>query len=272
MPTPAASAPTALVTGATAGIGYAVANALAARGHDLVLVARDRDRLDAVSAALAERYGVTCEVLRADLADPDQRLAVEHRLSEPAAPIEVLVNNAGFSLGRSFLRTAIEDEERMLAVLVHAVLRLSRVAAGAMVARGSGVIVNISSVAGFVPYGTYGAAKAWVTSFTQSLAAELSGSGARAVAVCPGFVRTEFHDRAGLRMGGLPGPAWVSLEEVVTAVVGAIERPGPAVVVPTRRYRVIAALGRHAPFRLIGLAARRTGGFRPGRPSDEPTD
>ena len=195
---------TALVTGATAGIGWSFAKALAADGHDVVLVARDEARLDERAERAAAMHGVEAEVLVADLSDRDQLQRVADRLASDDEPVDLLVNNAGFGLKTSFTRGELADEERMFDVLCRAVLVTSYASARAMRARGHGAIVNVSSVAGFLASGTYSAAKSWVTVFTEGLATELAGTGVTATVVCPGFVRTEFHARA---RHGHEGPA-----------------------------------------------------------------
>ncbi|REF36102.1 SDR family NAD(P)-dependent oxidoreductase [Thermasporomyces composti] len=247
--------PTALITGSTAGIGRAFAEALAARRYDLVLVARDLTRLGAVAEELSSRYTVHCDVLSADLAEPAAVRAVENRIADTSP--DLLVNNAGFGLGSRFLDTPVEEEERLLDVLVRAVLRLTRAALPSMVARGSGAVVNVSSVAGFAPYGTYGAAKAWVTSFTEAVANEVAGTGVRVVAVCPGFVRTEFHQRSGAWPKGLPGWMWLTSEDVVSATLRHLDagRTSP-VLVPTLRYRLVAGAARHLPRPLVRSVSR----------------
>lgn len=247
--------PTALVTGPTAGLGRAFAEALAARRYDLVLVARNLDRLGAVAEELSSRYTVHCDVLPADLADGAALRAVEKRIVE--TPLDLLVNNAGFGLGSRFLDTPVEEEERLVDVHVRAVLRLTRAALPAMVERGSGAVVNVSSVAGFAPYGTYGAAKAWVTSFSEAVANEVAGSRVRVLAVCPGFVRTEFHQRSGAWPKGLPSWMWLTAEEVVAATLRHLDtgRTAP-VLVPTRRYRLVAGAARHLPRPLVRSVSR----------------
>jgi short-subunit dehydrogenase len=247
--------PTALITGATAGIGTEFARRLAAQGHDLVLVARDEDRLEATAADLRHRFGGGVVVLPADLADRDQCARVEARLADRDRPVDLLVNNAGFGTGHRFSRGQLADEERQLDVLVRAVLRLSHAAVGGMVERRHGGIVNVSSVAAWTPTGTYSAAKAWVTTFSEGLDAELAGTGVRVVAVAPGFTRTEFHSRAGMDMSGVPDWMWLDADQVVRAALAALGTRR-TVVVPGRQYRLLAGLARHAPSRLVARAAR----------------
>ena len=252
---------TALITGATAGIGHAFARRLAADRHDLVLVARDRDRLESTAKELHTSYAVDVEVVVADLAADDGCLLVEDRLADSTRPVDLLVNNAGFSVNRAFLRGDVDDEERMLRVLVRAVLRLTHAAVPGMVQRGHGAVINVSSVASFVPQGTYSAAKAWVTSFSQGLATDLDGTGIRVLALCPGFTRTEFHERASLDMRGLPGFVWLGADDVVDEALDALRR-NAVLCVPGLRYKAAVAVIRHLPVRGIGLVAHR---FRGGR-------
>ncbi|MEP7021767.1 MAG: SDR family oxidoreductase, partial [Pseudonocardiales bacterium] len=199
--------PTALVTGATSGIGAEFARQLAASGHDLILVARDADRLAASQTSLASEFGIEVEVLPADLITDSGCEAVAARIIEAQRPVDILVNNAGFGMYQRFGLAELADEERQLALNVRAVLRLTHAAVRAMTGRGSGKIINISSVAGFVPRGgnaTYSASKAWVTMFSEALAVQLSGSGVSVTAVCPGFTHTEFHERAHADMSHVP--------------------------------------------------------------------
>ncbi len=247
---------TALVTGATAGIGNAFARRLAAEGNGLVLVARDAVRLAEVSEDLRERHGVAVEVLAADLCDREQLERVAERLRDGSRPIDLLVSNAGFGVNAPFLSGDLAEEERMLDVLVRAVLVLSRAAAPGMVARGRGAIVTVSSVAGFLLGGTYAAAKAWATAFTASLAGELAGTGVTATALCPGFVRTEFHRRAAMDVSHLPAWAWLDADRLVADCLADVRR-GRVISVPSLRYKLAVALLRHMPLRLGPMLRRR---------------
>ena len=246
---------TALVTGATSGIGAAFTRLLAAEGYGLVIVARDADRLQGIAAELRGSHGVVVEVLPADLVDPEQRGRVEARLSDPVRPVDVLINNAGIPTGRSFLRSEVEAEEEMLDLNVRAVLRLAKAAAPGMAERGHGAIVNVSSVAGFLPSGTYSASKAWVTKFSEVLAVELGPQGVRVVALCPGYVRTEFQQRAGISLRGLPDWVWLSADDVAADGWRAV-RSGQVVAVSDRRYAAAIALLRHLPLNAVTAGLR----------------
>lgn len=247
---------TALVTGATAGIGHAFARRLAADGHDLVLVARDGERLQSTAKELHTSYDVDVEVLAADLTDDEGCRRVEERLADPSRPVDLLVNNAGFGVRQRYATGDIDAEEQMLRLLVRAVLRLTRAAIPGMVGRGHGAIVNVSSVASFLPRGTYSAAKAWVTTFSQGLANDLDGTGVRVLALCPGFTRTEFHERAEMTMSRVPRFLWLDADKVVDEGLAALRR-NAVVGVPGVRYKAIVALSRHLPLAGLRLMARR---------------
>ena len=245
--------PTALITGPTSGIGRGFAEAFARRGFDLVLVARDGERLAALGEELGARFGVGHEVLVADLCERTDTDQVAARLADADRPVAALVNNAGFGLNRSFLRNAIEDEQRSLDVLVTAVLRLTHAAVPGMVDRGTGMVINVSSVASWITGGTYSAAKSWVTVFTESLAQELDGTGVRVTAVCPGFVHTEFHQRAGIDMSAVPEFMWLDVPQVVSQTFADLAR-GRSVSVAGPQYKAVSSLLRHGPRALARLA------------------
>src|SRR4051812_34125872 len=237
---------TALVTGPTAGIGRSFAHQLAARGHDLVLVARDRERLESEATDLRTSYGVQVEVLAADLTDRDQLALVEARLADRDRPVDLLVNNAGFGLRKRFLENAVEEEQAMLDVLVTAVLRLSHAALGAMSERGRGGVINVSSVASFLPRGTYGAAKAWVNSFSEWAANEYRPQGVTVTCLCPGFTKTEFHARMGVRHGSAPGFLWLDADRLVARALED-HRRGKVYSIPGAQYKVITSVVRVVP-------------------------
>ncbi|GAA3447949.1 SDR family NAD(P)-dependent oxidoreductase [Planomonospora venezuelensis] len=247
--------PSALITGATAGIGAAFARRLAADGFSLVLVARDEKRLASRAEELHLRYGVAVETLPADLTAEDGLAAVEERLREG---VDLLVNNAGFGHPGAFLDVPVADELRMLKLHCEAVLRLTLAALPGMRERGRGAVVNVASVAAFFTRGTYSASKAWVVNFSESTAAELAGSRVRIMALCPGFVRTEFHDRASMDVSGIPGFLWLSADSVVDEAMRDLAL-GRRVSVPDLRYKAIVAVGRLIPRGVTGRISQRLG-------------
>lgn len=244
---------TALVTGATAGIGREFATQLAARGHDLVLVARDGERLAEVAAVLHAEHGVAVEVLAADLVDREQLARVEERVASREEPVGLLVNNAGFGLKKRFLDNDVEEEQAMLDLLVTAVLRLSHAALGAMVERGEGSIVNVSSVAAFLPRGTYSAAKAWVNAFSEWAHNEYADSGVHVMALCPGFVKTEFHQRMEVGRDSAPSFLWLEAEDLVREALADLDRRR-TYSVPSKRYKAIVTASRAMPRGLLQRA------------------
>ena len=241
---------TSLITGATAGIGHEYAVQLAARGDDLVLVARNAERLETVAAGLRAAYGVAVEVLAADLVDRDQLALVEARLADRERPIDLLVNNAGFGLKKRFLDNTVEEETEMLEVLVTAVLRLSHAALGPMAERGSGGIINVSSVAAFLPRGSYSAAKAWVNSFSEWAHLEYKSRGVKVMALCPGFTKTEFHERMQVTRGD--GFMWLDVDFLVRRSLQDFEK-GRAYSIPGAQYRTITVLTKAIPNRVLRL-------------------
>jgi uncharacterized protein len=245
--------PTALITGATAGLGAAFARRLAADGFSLVLVARDGERLASVAEELRLRYGVSSEVLPADLSTDEGLETVEKRLHQG---VDLLVNNAGFANRGAFLEVPVDEEQRMLKVHCEAVLRLTLAALPGMRERDRGAVINVASVAAFFAHGTYSASKAWVVNFSESMATELTGSRVRVMALCPGFVRTEFHDRASLDMSGIPEFLWLSADNVIDAAMRDLGR-GVWVSIPDLRYKVIAKVGALIPHRLAVEVSRR---------------
>jgi uncharacterized protein len=251
-----------MITGATSGIGAAFAARLARDGYDLVLVARDRRRLDA-AATDARESDVVVEVLPADLALAAGRDQVAARLADPdVAPVDLLVNNAGLAAAGSLLTAGAEELQRQLDVNVTAVLHLTCAVLPGMIDRGRGAVVNVSSIAGFLPgrSPSYGADKAWVTSFTEGVSTSLRGTGVHAMALCPGFVRTEFHQRAGMDVGARRGPFWLDPARVVDDCLLDLER-GRVISVPSRQYRAVAVaadlLPRPLVRRLVGFTGRR---------------
>jgi uncharacterized protein len=254
-----------VVTGATSGIGAAFARQLAAEGSDLVLVARDEARLRAMATELVDRHGVVVDVLPADLFDltgPGGVPAVEARLTDPdLPPIDLLVNNAGKGLKGSFWRTPVEEQERMLTLNCTSVLRLTHAALRVMVPRNRGGVITVSSVAGLTPgsRGAYSATKAWATVFTESLATELAGTNVRASVVAPGFVHTEFHQRADMDMRKVPEAFWLDADDVAATALRD-HRRGKVLSIPGAQYKALVYAAKLAPrntVRSVGGLLRR---------------
>ncbi|GAU67512.1 putative oxidoreductase [Streptomyces sp. NBRC 110611] len=249
---------TALITGATAGIGAAFARRLASDGHNVVLVARDEKRLREQATELHDRHAIEAEVLRADLSTEDGIAALEARLSDTRRPVDLLVNNAGFGNKGEYLEVPMADELAMLKVHCEAVLRLTTAAVRGMRERRRGAVVNVASVAAFLPRGTYGASKAWVVQFTQGAARDLAGSGVRLMALCPGFVRTEFHQRAGMGTDNIPGWMWLDADKLVDAAMKDLVR-GKSVSIPDPRYKALMGAVKLTPRGVLGGLSSRTG-------------
>lgn len=229
---------TALITGGNTGLGAAFARRLAADGHDLVLVARDKDRLEETAQQLRTTHGVHVDVLPADLASPAERALVEQRLGDPAAPVDLLVNNAGLIVRDLFDEASMAALQEEHDVNTTAVLRLTRAALPGMIERGRGAVLNVASFAGYLsPAGwAYAAGKAWVLSFTDTVAASLAGTGVRAIALAVGSVKTGYHERNGLPSGR--GMLWLAPDAVVDRCLADLDR-GRAVSVPGGIYRTV---------------------------------
>lgn len=237
---------TALVTGATAGLGLEFAWQLATARHDLVLVARDVGRLEALARKLRAAAAVDVEVLPADLSVRGDLERVAQRVRRSQKPVGLLVNNAGYGLRSSFLASDVADEERALDVMVRAVLVLSHAAVSQMVPRGRGAILNVSSVASLMAGGPYSAHKAWVRTFTEGLAEQLRTTGVTATVLNPGLVRTEFHERAGMDFDAVPDAAWLRADRVVATALADLRR-GAVISTPSKRYLAASALLRTMP-------------------------
>jgi uncharacterized protein len=250
---------TALITGSTSGIGAGFAARYAQLGHDLVLVARNRARLETQAATLQEQHHVDVEVLAADLGTDEGCAAVETRAADERRPIDVLINNAGFGMGLDFIHSSIANEEQVLRVMIRAPMRVTKAALPGMLARGSGSIITVASVAAFLNHSTYGAAKAWDVRFSQALSVKLVGSGVSAIAVCPGLVHTEFHERGKVDVSNAPRWMWIDADQVVDACLRDLGR-GKAICIPTRRYKTLIGVGRLLPASLLARARtlRRT--------------
>jgi hypothetical protein len=249
---------TALVTGASAGIGQAFAKALAARQHDLVLVARNADKLEQLAAELKGAHGAAVEVLAADLTVDDGLARVEARLRDEARPVDLLVNNAGFGTFGPFADLPLPGELEEIALNLVAPVRLSRAVLPSLIDRARGGIINVSSVGGYQPTplnATYGATKAFLNSFSQALHEEVRRAGVKVMVLCPGFTKTEFQERAGIDSSGVPGLLWQSAETVAEAALKAYDK-GKAVCVPGPFNQTAAAFSSAAP---AGITRRVAG-------------
>lgn len=253
---------TALVTGASAGIGAELARVFAAHGFDLVLTARRLDRLEALAAELRERHGCAVHVIAADLADPSAPSRIAHEVAGAGLQVDALVNNAGYGLPGSFLSLPWEAHRAFLQVMVTSVAELCRLFVPGMVERRRGWIINVGSVAGLVPatagHTLYGAAKALVIRFSESLAAELRPHGVRVTALCPGFTYSEFHDVNQMRaqVSRLPKFLWLQADRVAHEGYEAVVR-GDVVFVNGRVYRLIILAARLTPAWLVNLVTRK---------------
>lgn len=248
--------PWALITGATSGLGAEFAQQLGRDQHNLVLVGRDGHRLEAKAVRLRHDFAVDVEVITADLTTDDGVASVAARLADPAVPVSVLVNNAGFSLVKAFENNTVEDEAAHLRILAQTPMELSHAVLPGMLERGGGRIVNVSSVSAFIPRGSYGAAKAWGVSFSRFANLRYGPRGVKVTAVCPGFVHTEFHQRMGANMAGVKPWMWLNADQVVREGLAA-NAAGKSVSVPSKRYRTLMALARLVPDGVAAAAGNR---------------
>lgn len=249
---------TALVTGGTSGIGASFARLLASKGYDLVLVARDETRLNESAVKLHTDFGVTCQIIRADLTIANDLKLVEDRVSDVASPIDVLINNAGFGINKGFLQSDIAAEQQLLDVLVKTPMRLMHAVLPVMKSRNTGTIINVSSVAAWIAGGTYSASKSYLTVLSESLHTELSGTKINVLALGPGFTRTEFHQRGRMRMNGLPKFMWLNADRVVAKAWNDAMK-GKAVSVPGWQYLLLSSVTRFGPrplVRKVGMNVR----------------
>ena len=246
----------ALVTGATVGIGESFTRLLAKNGYNIVLVARDLPRLQERAKSLESTFGIATKVIQADLATDAGCKAIEDFITNNQ--IDVLINNAGFGLNKAFTVSQLDAEQQMLDVLVRTPMRLMHVALPGMKERNKGVIINVSSVAGWIAGGTYSASKSYLTVLSESLHTELAETNVKISALCPGFTRTEFHQRGGMSMKGLPAFLWLNSDKLVTtAWKEAIA--GKAVSVPGWQYQLLSFVVHSTPralVRKIGMNVR----------------
>lgn len=244
------------MTGATSGIGHAYARELARRGHDLVIVARTTDRLESIAVQLSSKHRVDVDVVTADLTSPAGLQTVVNALTDSARPVDLLVNNAGASLAGWFGTTDIADEDRQLDLLVRAPMHLMDAAIKSMAGRGGGQIINVSSVAAFTPRGVYSAHKAWLLNLSQWADIHYDDVNISVQALCPGFVRTEFHQRGQMDVSGVPRWMWLKADKVVAASLKDLEK-GRTVSIPSLRYKALATLARCLPKGLVTRVAKR---------------
>jgi len=246
----------ALVTGATAGIGESFSRLLAAKNYNLVLVARDLPRLNERAAALEARFGIKTHVIQADLATDEGCLRVENYILQNQ--IDVLINNAGFGINKAFTMSTLEVEQQLLDVLVRTPMRLMHVALPLMKARNNGIVINVSSVAGYIAGGTYSASKSYLTVLSESLNTELSATNVKVSALCPGFTRTEFHQRGKMSMKGLPNFLWLNPDRLVEQSWRDALK-GEAVSVPGWQYKLLVLIVQTVPrfiVRKVGMNIR----------------
>jgi short-subunit dehydrogenase len=246
----------ALVTGATVGIGESFTRLLAHNGYNIVLVARDLPRLQERAQGLESTFGIATTVIQADLATDAGCKTIEDFIANNQ--IDVLINNAGFGINKAFTMSQLDAEQQLLDVLVRTPMRLMHVALPGMKERNKGVIINVSSVAGWIAGGTYSASKSYLTVLSESLHTELSSTNVKVSALCPGFTRTEFHQRGRMSMKGLPTFMWLNSDKLVAAAwKDAVA--GKAVSVPGWQYQLLTFVMRNAPrpmVRKIGMNVR----------------
>jgi short-subunit dehydrogenase len=246
----------ALVTGATAGIGESFSRLLAAKNYNLVLVARDLPRLHERAAALEAKFGIKTHVIQADLATDEGCLRIEKYILENQ--IDVLINNAGFGTNKAFTMSTLEVEQQLLDVLVRTPMRLMHIALPLMKQRNNGIIINVSSVAGYIAGGTYSASKSYLTVLSESLNTELSATNVKVSALCPGFTRTEFHQRGKMSMKGLPNFLWLNPDRLVEQSWRDALK-GKAVSIPGWQYKLLVLIVETMPrsiVRKVGMNMR----------------
>lgn len=248
---------TAMITGGTSGIGHAFARELAGRGTDLVLVARDEERLARTAAELHETFGVHVETHVADLSDRADVDRIAAIIEDPAKPLDWFINNAGFGLHSTVLDPEhLDEHRRALDVMCFAVLVLGGAAGRAMRARGHGRIINVASTAGFIYTGNYSAVKAWAYNYSESLGVELAGTGVTVTALCPGWVRTEFHTRAGIKAHSLPDFVWIDMDTLIRSCLDDAER-GKAISVPSWKWKAAMVIVKVFPRSFLRWFSRK---------------
>jgi len=246
----------ALVTGATSGIGESFTRLLAENNYNIVLVARDLPRLQERAQGLQEKFKAETHIIQSDLSTDAGCTAVEEYIANNQ--VDVLINNAGFGLNKAFTMSALDAEQEMFDVLVRTPMRLMHVALPLMKERNKGVVINVSSVAGFIAGGTYSASKSYLTVLSESLHTELAGTNIKISALCPGFTRTEFHQRGRMSMKGLPSFMWLDSDKLV-AKAWSDALKGAAVSIPGWQYRLLVLVIQTLPrsvIRKVGMNLR----------------
>lgn len=246
----------ALVTGGTSGIGLAFARALAGRGCDLVLVARNAERLESTAAQMRTVYGVAVDTITADLATEHGVAAVAQRLEDDEDPVQVFISNAGHGIHTPLTTEEMGQHTAAVDLMVQSVLVLGGRAGRAMRARDAGVIVNVGSVAGMLPLGGYSAVKAWVNTYSEALALELKDTGVQVTTLVPGWVRTEFHDRAGIRTSSIPNMLWLDSKRLANDCLADVDK-GKIESIPSKRFWLICFFLRRLPRPVVRVIARR---------------
>lgn len=243
----------ALITGATSGIGWHFADLLAREGYDLVITARDTQRLNHLAGESHQKYNRNIEVISADLTTDNGISLIENRIKD--GDIDVLINNAGYGLNQGFTKSDVIDEIAVLKILCEAPMRLAHASLPSMLAKNSGIIINVSSVAAWITGGHYSAMKSYLMVLSESLHTELAETAVKVCSLAPGFTHTEFHQRGQMKMDALPNFMWLNADNVViTAWEDA--KAGKAISIPGRQYRFLYLLLRFAPRDLV-----RKGGF-----------
>lgn len=246
----------ALITGPTSGIGNAYARELARRGYDLVLVARDTGRLESIASQLRTKHRIDVDVITADLATVDGLARTVNAVTDTTTPIDLLINNAGASLAGWFGTTSIAEEDHQLDLLVRAPMHLMDAAIKVMAGRRGGQIINVSSVAAYTPRGAYSAHKAWLLNLSEWANIHYADVNISVMALCPGFVRTEFHQRGQMDTSTVPKWMWLKADKLVKASLKDLEK-GKSVSIPSIRYKVLAVLARYMPKGIVTRVAKR---------------
>ena len=246
----------ALVTGTTSGIGKAFCDLLADLGYNLILCSRDSKRMKQQAIDLRQKYnGIQIEIIKADLSYVIHIQKVEARLKRHTKPVSVLINNAGFGINSRFSESAIRSQENMINCMVLAPMKLTHSAIKNMEKLGGGIVINVSSVAAFMAGSTYCSAKSWLTVFSESLHSELTSKNIKIHSICPGFTRTEFHERCKQDVSGVPNIFWLKSEKIAK-IAWKKANDGVVLSIPGVHYKGLVFLHRYAPRSVVRLYGR----------------